>query len=576
VRLTGNGVAPGVGLGPALLLERRSAPVFRLHLRGDSIDGEIARFHAAAGRSGGQLREIRERLSREVGESHAYVFDAQIQMLDDPMLRDRVAGLIRAQSVNAEWALRAVAQELHALFDSVADAYIRERRTDLDDVVGRVQLNLTGCGAAVSEAELDEEVVLVAEELTPSQAGELDWRRVVAIVTGAGSSTHHAAILARSLGIPAVAGIDDATERIAPGALVAVDGTRGEVDLSPAPALVRELLGRKGRPTPAPNEPSRQLASVTRDGVRVRLLANVELLGEAGVATHYGAEGIGLFRSEYLLRRPGRWPTEDEQVEVYARLLAESAGPVTIRTWDVGPEDFVTGAVPGPNPALGERAWRLLGRDRQPFLTQLRALLRAGLGGELRISLPFVGGGGDLDAALALLGEARDGLTREGVPFATRVPVGLNVEVPSAALTADQLARRVDFFSVGTNDLIQYLLAVDRGDPRMAEHFQALHPAVLRVLGEVAGAASRAGIGLGLCGEMAANPLHALLLVGLGFRELSMTPAAIPSVKAAIRNVRADAASDLARRCLELSSPEKVEAALRNELAGEAPAAVEE
>jgi len=574
VKLTGNGVAPGTGVGPALLLERRSAPVFRLHLRSEATDPEVARFHAAAGRSGAQLREIRERLAREVGESHAYVFDAQIQMLDDPMLRDRVAGLIRAQRVNAEWALRAVAQELHALFDSVADEYIRERRTDLDDVVGRVQLNLSGCGETGSEAQLDEDVVLVAEELTPSQAGELDWRRVVAIVTGAGSSTHHAAILARSLGIPAVAGIDDATERIAPGALVGVDGTRGEVDLAPGPDFVRELQGREGRSRP--RDPSRGLAAVTRDGARVRLLANVELLGEVGAATHYGAEGIGLFRSEYRLRRPGRWPSEDEQVEVYARLLAESAGPVTIRTWDVGPEDFVMDGTAGPNPALGERAWRLLGRDPKPFLTQLRALLRAGRQGELRISLPFVGGSGELDAALSLLQEAREGLSREGLPFAADVPVGLNVEVPSAALTADLLAPRVDFFSVGTNDLIQYLLAVDRGDPRMAARFQALHPAVLRVLEEVVAAATRAGIGLGLCGEMAANPLHALLLVGLGFRELSMTPAAIPRVKAAIRGVRSDVAGDLARRCLKLGSPDQVEAALRNELAGAAPAPVED
>lgn len=576
MKLIGNGVASGTGLGPALLLERRSAPVFRRHLREGALEAEVARFHVAVTGSGAQLRSIRERLSREIGESHAYVFDAQIQMLDDPMLKDRVSGLIRAQRVNAEWALRAVSQELHLLFDSVVDEYIRERRTDLDDVVGRVQLNLAGCGGPAAELQLDEDVVLVAEELAPSQAGELDWRRVVAIVTGAGSSTHHAAILARSLGIPAVAGIDDATERIPPGALVAVDGTRGEVDLAPHPDLVRELRETRLRARATPSEACRELASVTRDGVAVRLLANVELPGEAGTAARYGAEGIGLFRSEYLLRRPGRWPTEDEQVEVYARLLRESAGPVTIRTWDVGPEDFVTDGVSGPNPALGERAWRLLGRDPRPFLTQLRALLRAGPVGALRISLPFVGGGTELAVALALIDQARSELASEGLPFAGDVPVGLNVEVPSAALTADMLAPRVDFFSVGTNDLIQYLLAVDRGDPRMSGRFQALHPAVLRVLDGVAGAASRAGIGLALCGEMAANPLHAVLLVGLGYRELSMTPVAIPAVKSAIRDVRADAASRLARRCLELSSAEEVEAALRSELAAVSTAAAKE
>jgi phosphotransferase system enzyme I (PtsI) len=300
----------------------------------------------------------------------------------------------------------------------------------------------------------------------------------------------------------------------------------------------------------------------------VRLRANVEFLEDAAGCREYGAEGIGLFRSEYLLGRSRRWPDEEQQVAFYRRLLEHvHPHPVTVRTWDVGAEELIPGGPSSLNPALGERALRLSRRVAEPFLVQVRALLRAGLHGPLRILFPFVGGPGDLDQGEALLAEAREGLRRDGLPFAADAPVGITIEVPSAAATADLLAPRVSFFSIGTNDLIQYLLAVDRGDPRVSPLYEPLHPAVLRTVAGVVRAAGSAGIPLSLCGEMAADPLQALVLLGLGVREVSMRPAAIPPVSAALRATREADARRAAERALALPTAGEIEAMLRRDLA---------
>jgi phosphotransferase system enzyme I (PtsI) len=317
----------------------------------------------------------------------------------------------------------------------------------------------------------------------------------------------------------------------------------------------------------------RGVPAVTRDESAVRLLANVEFASEAATAVLYGAQGIGLFRSEYLLGRKRSWPGEEQQVDVYRRLLEQlRPHPVTVRTWDVEPEDVAPGGPSSPNPALGERALRLVRRYRQPFLEQLRALLRAAAHGPLRVSFPFIGGPADLQLALELLDEARAGLEREGLAFRADVPIGINLEIPSAAITADLLVKRVDFLSVGTNDLIQYLLAVDRVDPRVAALFQPLHPAVIRTLAQLVTVAEAGGVPLSICGEMAADPLHALFLVGLGVRELSMSPSAIPRVKEALRRVTLEELRAAAESCRELETAEAVEARLRERLApGPAP-----
>jgi len=577
VQLKGTGVSPGIAVGQSLIVERDAAPVFRLLIPPGDTEAEVVRLTRAIEASRQQLLAIKDRMSREVGGPHAYIFDAHLLMLDDPLLRDRAVAVIREEHVNAEWAVRVVSDQLHALFDDFQDAYLRERSTDLDDVLGRIQLNLAGATGAPSLSRLPGRFVVVAAGLSPSEAAELDWERVVAVVTDEGSSTYHTAIIARSLGIPAVVGLEDATGRVPPGALVVVDGTRGLVVVEPSGPALADLRAAQERERIEERrlQGTTTLPAVTRDGVQVALRANVEFIEEAATARLHGAEGIGLFRSEYLLGRARQWPTEDAQVDTYRRLLEQMAPhPVTVRTWDVGLDEMAPGGPTSPNPALGERALRLLRRFPEAFRVQVRALLRARAYGPLRVMFPFASGPSDLRLALQLLDQAKAELRREGKTFGDDLPAGLTLEVPSAALTTDLLAREVEFVSIGTNDLIQYLLAVDRTDPRVTALYQPLHPAVVRIIHHVVRAAEASQLPVSVCGEMAANPLHALVLVGLGVRDLSMSPAAIPRVKAALRAVSFAQAHAVAEACLELDSEALIEERVRREL-GAALAAAE-
>lgn len=579
LELTGTGVSEGIALGPALLLEREARPVLRLILPPEAVDAEVARLREAVAASQRQIVSIRERLARETTSPHAYIFDAHLLMLEDPLLLDRALAAVRDHRVNAEWALQAVADQLHDLFDQLTDDYLRERGSDLDDVLGRILLNLGGTRGAPKLTQLPGFYVLVADHLSPSEAAELDWQRVLAVVTEAGSATYHTSILARSFGVPAVVGLKDATRLIPPGAMVVVDGTRGQVMLEPTvPALETYRAAQaQHRLELKRMQEMAVLPALTRDGSALVLRANVEFPDEAATARLNGAEGIGLFRSEYLLGRKREWPGEERQYEIYRKLLAEmSPFPVTVRTWDVGSDDVVPGGPTSPNPALGERGLRLLQRAPQAFRDQARALLRAAAHGPLRILFPFVSGPGDLRPALEVLEEARRALRAEGVAVPEHVPVGINLEVPSAALTADLLAPEIDFFSVGTNDLIQYLMAADRVDPRVAAHYQPLHPAVLRLVAGIVRAAAPLARPVSVCGEMASDPLQALLLLGLGVRELSMSPAAIPRVKAAARAATLSVLRDLGQRCLDLPTAAEVESAARATLAEPLRQAAEE
>ncbi len=568
MELSGTGVSPGIAVGRALVVARRARPVFRLTLEPARVEAEAARLEAAIEAARAQLRRLKERLARDAGLPHAYIFDAHLLMLDDPLLRERALSLVRSERANAEWALHAVADELHALFDELRDEYLRERSRDVDDVVGRIARNLAGSSDAPALSRLPGPFVLVVDELAPSEAAELDWPRVLAVVVDGGSRTAHGVILARSQGIPAVIELRDVTRRVSPGATLVVDGARGVVVVEPsAPALDRFRAAQAEEEREERRlEATRGLRAVTRDGVALRLRANLEFVEEAQGAARAGAEGIGLFRSEYLLGAARHWPDEERQVAIYRRLLdAMQPHGVTVRTWDVGAEEVGPLGPTSPNPALGARALRLLERHPEPFRVQMRALLRAAAHGPLSIMLPFVGGLEDLRQARALVARARDELRREGLAHGERVPLGINLEIPGAALVADLLADEVDFFSIGTNDLVQYLLAVDRGDPRVARHYQALHPAVLRLLERVVSAAAARGMPVSACGEMAAEPLGALALVGLGVTELSMTPSAIPRVKALLRAADASRLRAAVGECLGLRSAAEIEERLRRE-----------
>jgi phosphotransferase system enzyme I (PtsI) len=566
----GIGVSPGVVSGRAVILIQR-AQVLRYQIAPSRVARELARLERGRTRARHQLTAIRASVSERRGPELASLFDAQLLMLDDPMLVPRAAEIVQEQRVNAEWAVQQVFDDFSAVFDEVADPYLRERRGDVADVIGRLKMNLRqGLGSARDLLrELDESSVLIADELTPSLAAQVDWSRVRGFATDAGSRTYHTAILARSLDVPAVVGLHDASGSIAPGQLVVLDGNESMLIVDPTPDDLTRVSRHADDGRPAVEERREHRGpAVTADGVRVRLDANIEFPDDLAGARYAGAEGIGLYRSEFLLTSGAcDIADEDQQYEIYRGLVEGMApGPVTIRTFDIGEDrllprddqDSSAAWSEGRRGRQGRRGLRLSLSQPDVFRVQLRALLRAARHGALRIMFPFVSGVEEVREARHLVGAAAAELTRRGDTLPA-VPVGVMVEVPAAAYTADLLAKEVDFFTIGTNDLIQYCLAVDRADERVSRLYEPLHPAVLRMILLVRRAASRRRIPVSLCGEMASDPALLALLVGLGLREFSMTPGAIPVAARVLAHAREDELRAMTLRILRLSTVEEIE-----------------
>jgi phosphotransferase system enzyme I (PtsI) len=574
-RLKGIGVSSGIASGPALVAIQRTQ-VIRFPIAPDRVARELSALERARRRSHEQLQQIRRRISELKGSDLAAIFDAQLLMLDDPVLVGRAADLIATERVNAEWAVQRAFDEISAVFNDVEDPYLHERKGDLHDVAGRLRMNLRGemGGARDLLQDLDSPCVLVADELTPSVVAQLDWTRILGFATDAGSRTYHTAILARSLGVPAVVGLHDVSRRIPAGASVIIDGDSGDLIIDPTPAdrqeaEARTRLQRTRRTTPTAEGPT-----LTTDGIRIHLHANIERMDDVSMALASGAEGIGLYRSEFLLvGGPPDLAGEDEQYEVYRHVVENiTPRPVTIRTFDIDERQI---AQPLVDTALdarwfpdAERAGHAGLRGirfglAQPaiFKTQLRALLRAAAHGSLRIMFPFVSSVQEVRAARALLGEARGELEARGVA-AGRVDVGIMIEVPSAAFTASLLAREVDFFTIGTNDLIQYTLAVDRTDERVSDRYEPLHPAVLRLIRQVRRGAVRQGIPVAVCGEMASDPLLLRLLIGCGLTEFSMTPGALLMARRVVSETGAGDMARIAARVMTLGTVEEIERVL--------------
>jgi len=569
MRLKGLGVSPGIGIGRALVVTRGTRNLcFRIPDR--RVDDELARLQAARVQAREQIEQIRQRMVVAAGAEHGYLFDAQLLMLDDPMLVERAATIIRDEKLNAESAVERALDEIAALFDQMDDPYLRERKGDVADVAGRLCMNLrTGGNPTDLFKNVDGPLVLVAEELSPSLIAQLDLDRLAGFVTDAGSWTYHTAILARSIHLPAVSGVRHASGVIVPGALLAVDGSTGDVIVDPAADVLAELESRskKRRAYERSLDEYISLPAVTGDGTPIRIEANVELPEEAARARLRGAEGIGLYRSEFLLAgTSAAGLDEDAQFTVYVRLLeAMAGGRVTVRTFDVSEGQMgLTHAEHGRSP-LGLRGLRLSLSFDEVFQAQLRALLRAAVHGPLRIMFPFVTGVEELRAARAAVAQAAEALRARGIPV-PEVPIGIMIEVPSAALTIDLLAEEADFVSIGTNDLIQYTLAVDRTDERVSGMYAPLHPAILRVLRHVARGARRGRLPVSVCGEMAADPVLLPLLTGLGLREFSMSPSAIPVAKQVVRGIRISDTARLASRALKAATASDVEKVLADSM----------
>jgi phosphoenolpyruvate-protein phosphotransferase (PTS system enzyme I) len=574
-RLKGIGVSPGVVAGRAVLLIQR-AHVLRYQIAPARLDHELQRLDQSRARTREQLIDIQARLAERRPELSS-LFDAQLLMLDDPMLLPRAADIVRGQRVNAEWAVQQVFHEIGAVFSEFADPYLRERQGDVADLVGRLKMNLRKGVATPRDlfSELDESSVLIADELTPSIAAQVDWTKVRGFATDAGSRTYHTAILARSLDVPAVVGLHNASELVQAGQLIVIDGSASEVILDPTADELARAAHHADDHRPAETvEAERRRPASTADGMRIRLDANIEFPDDLAAARYAGAEGIGLYRSEFLVTSGVEdIGDEDRQYEIYRGMLEGMApGSVTVRTFDVDEEQLASRLSQHPLAAgwepdearasrQGLRGLRLSLTRPDLFRIQLRALLRAASHGSLRILFPFVSSVEQIREARAMVAAATADVTRRGQPV-PRVPIGVMIEIPAAAYTADLLAREVDFFTIGTNDLIQYCLAVDRADERVSRLYEPLHPAILRMILMVRRAASRQRIPVSLCGEMASDPALLTLLVGLGLTEFSMTPGAIPVAKQVLSELRSDELRALARKLLKLATVDEIEDAL--------------
>ena len=570
----GVAASPGISIGLAFVLRRERLVIPEYRIEPAQVDEEVERLKKAFADVRARLEEIRDGMQETglVGD----IFNAQFLFLDDPALLEQALHGVREARVNAEWALQRELRRLEALFESIADPYIRGRGSDVGFMVRRVLQALMG---RVPEglANAPPGVIVVAEDLSPAELAQVTRSSIAGLVTESGSRTSHVTIMARSLQIPAVVGAGAGLVRqIADGDQLVVDGHRGRVLINPDPSTIAEHRKRLADFEALSLQLLRyvDLPAETRDGVSVRMLANVDLSAEIPDALRYGAEGIGLYRTEFLFMNRRDLPNEEEQLAAYSEIL-EVVAPqaAVIRTLDLGGEKLPAGLeLPEePNPALGLRGVRMSLARPEIFRTQLRALLRASHSRNLKILLPMVSALKELEFARAELESVRAELLREGHQLADEVPLGVMIETPAAAMIADLISPQADFLSIGTNDLLQYTLAVDRTNEHVAYLYEPMHPAHIRMIQRICQAASRSGIVVGMCGEMAGDPLHSWILLALGIGELSMAPFAIPLLKKILRDSTLTEARDLLSTILRMGSAVEIREHVEKTMRGRFP-----
>lgn len=568
VQRSGIGVSSGVAVGPVFLLTTEDERVVEREITEEEIPREIARLEEALITTRQQLHLIQDQVNKAIGKESASIFDAHLLVVDDRALVEEIIRGLHEQHRNVETILDQVAGQYAEALSRVEDDYLRERAADVRDVARRIHHNLAGRSRSLLE-QLDQPCIIVAHDLAPSDAATLDKEKVIGLATDLGSPTSHTAIMARALEIPAIVGLHDVSTRVLPNDKVLVDGDKGILVVHPS----QEVLDHYGKVAAERDTIRSELKALkdqpaeTKDGYHVVLSANIELPGDVDAVLAHGAKGVGLFRTEYLYIASADLPTEDEQTRAYQSVAERLApDPVIIRTLDLGGDKFVSHLKTPPelNPFMGWRAIRFCLAQPVIFKTQLRAILRASVHRNVKVMYPMISNVGEVIRANEHLAEAKDELRKKGVPFNEEVEVGIMVEVPSAALTADLIAPHVSFFSVGTNDLAQYTLAVDRVNERIAYLYEPTHPAIIKLIKNTADIAHQHGIWIGLCGEMAGNPLMVPLLLGLGVDELSVSPSAVALVKDAIRSISFAQAEELAEAALASESAAGVLELCRN------------
>jgi len=571
IRFEGAGVSPGIAHGKVHVVRDDLDDVARYRISSSQVTDEIGRFEAALIQTRMQILEMQQRIAESIGAKDAAIFDAHLLVVEDRTLIDEVLRKLETDLCNVEWVFQEVATRYAETLNKIDDPYLRERALDIQDVTKRVIRNLQG-KAPKAFLALSESHILIAHNLTPSDTASINRERVLGIATDLGSRTSHTAIMARSLNIPAIVGLHDVTAKLETGQYVLVDGTNGLLIVHPKAETLTHYAEIESRRAQVATQLKalRETSSTTRDGRHIVLSANIELPEDVDAVTANGAEGIGLYRTEFLYLNRNTLPTEEEQYETY-RKVAECVrpNPLIIRTFDLGGDKLAPGTVDISdelNPFLGWRAIRFCLENIEIFKTQVRAILRASVVGNVKIMFPMISGLDELRGAKAVVAECREELHRSKMEIDAKIEVGAMIEVPSAAISASVLACEVDFFSVGTNDLIQYTLAVDRVNEKIAHLYEPTHPAVLRLLKWIADAAHTNNIWVGVCGEMAGDIALVPLLLGLGMDELSASAMLVPRVKRAVQSLaisecrelveetlKLNTASEILARCLELA-----------------------
>ena len=560
-------VSPGIAIGPACVRapELLSVPSYEISM--GQIPYEIERFQAARAKAVQDIEILLQRGEPEIGEMERKLLNSHLLMLNDPHFQEELTRTLKERRKNVESVLREIEESLTEKLESSGDDYLKERGLDIRDISNRLLSHLLKQKRG-NLADIDRECILVAHNLLPSDIISMNRDKIVGIATDFGGKTSHVAILARAFEIPAVLGLSDITSFVRDEDNIILDGNRGLVIVDPDEATLKEYITSKE----AWQQHELQLLNLnelraeTRDGKLLQLESNIEVPDEIHSVLAHGADGIGLFRSEFLYIVPRKFPDEDEQLGAYNRVL-EGMKPrsVTIRTLDLGGDKVIPGVIPGGelNPILGWRAVRFCLSKPDVFKSQLRALLRASVHGNLKIMFPMISGAEELETTLEILEEAKEELRGRGQPFDEHVPIGIMIEVPSAAFTSDILARKVSFFSIGTNDLIQYMIAVDRENERIAYLYEPFHPGVLRLIKMVVDNAHSNGIPVGMCGEMAGDPYAAVILLGLGLDEYSMSAIGIPTIKRIIRSVTIAEAEELVGTIMEMKSSQEIDRYVR-------------
>ncbi len=562
-RLRGIGVSPGIALGEVLLTERVIFTERKESISPHKVEEELKRLEKAMKRTRGQLTQIKEQIKEKMGEEYSFIFEAHLLILEGKSLHANFERIIKEENCRAEWALSRVHDKYDKIFESLNDEYFKQRKSDITDVLARVHRNLESVGQ--KREDEGRERILVSHDLLPSEAAvKLSKGNVLAVAIDMGGQTSHTAILARSLDVPAVVGLHNISQKVKNGDTLVVDGTDGEVLVNPPPAIRKEFLSKKQKYNDYRKElrKTAKLSSLTLDGVRFSPLANIELPEDVNLALSLGAEGIGLFRSEFIYFQSTSLPSEEDHFSIYSRIAKEAyPHPVYIRTVDVGGEKNLPQLKleKEPNPALGLRAIRFSLRDKDLFKIQLRAILRASIQKNVKILFPMITELEEVEEVKLILREVKDELKTKRIKFDEKIPIGVMIEVPAAAAITDILVKEVDYLSIGTNDLIQYYLAVDRSNEFVSYLYKPLHPSILRLLKFIIQAAHREGKEITVCGEMAADPLSAIALLGLGLKKFSMNPIFIPRIKKALRSVEHKTVKRVIQKAMKLSTAQEIE-----------------